>query len=327
MGCKRRLSLAATVIVLLSATSGCLVPEDMPALREELGYASVERPDLVVKARASTQTPTVDEPVELAAETDGLPLSAVDVTWTVNGTTYEDATIEVSFPEAGTYPVQVIAEGPNGTSAEDAIEIEARPNQAPVAEIDVAEGPLWADEPVAIRAEGSSDPDGDELSYEWRLDGEAVEAGPVLEGDLDAGAHEVAVTVSDGYAQDTARTTFAVDQRIAHEANLTIQEDEAQFTVPVADGLDEAELQLTHTTRAGLEQVSLIVRGPSGDAVASTQTDPEPGQNQATARLTLDGGDLGPEPHTLVVGLERGTQAMATIEGVFSYSPLPPAAG
>lgn len=328
MGCTRTLTLVASLLLVLSATSGCIVPEDMPALREELGYASVEQPDLVVKARATTLTPTVEQPVELSAEIEGLPLDAVELTWDVNGTTYEQATIEVSFAQPGTHPVELTATGPNGTSAEDAIQIEAIPNQAPEPELRVEDaGELWAHEPVVVRAEGSTDPDGDELSYDWRLDGEPVDAGPVLEADLEAGPHHVAVTVSDGHAEATREESFAVDQLLDREANLTAQDTETRFTVPVAASLETATLELTHTTQAGLDTVNFTLLTPDGEALVSTQTDPAPGDSQANQRIELDAEALEAQPHTLVLSLERGTEAVATIEGVFTYSPLPPAAG
>lgn len=323
MGCTRALSLLASLVVLLAATAGCVVPEDMPALREELGYASVDRPDLVVKARASTQTPTIEEPVTMRAEVEGAPLDAVELRWEVDGSTYEDAEIEVSFTQPGDHPVRLEAAGPNGTRAVDEITVEARPNEAPEAQLHVGDADeLWSDEPVTLRAE-ASDPDGDELSYTWQLDGETREAGAVLEAELAPGPHDVAVTVSDGHAEVTREQAFAVDHRIEHQANLSFQEPEAQVTVPLAEGLDEARLQLTHTTLAGLEQVNLTVRSPDGEAIASTTTDPDPGASQASEELTLGGEALDPRAHTLVVTLEQGTESVATIEGVFMYSPLP----
>lgn len=326
MGCKRSLSLVVTGLVVLAGTTGCIVPEDMPALREELGYASVERPDLVVKARASTQTPAIEEPVELRAETEGLSPDQLTFTWDVNGTTYEGAQVEVTFSSPGAHPVQLEASDANGTTGSDQITIEVRPNQPPSPQLRIEDREqLWADEPVVLQADGSTDPDGDELSYDWRLDGEPVEAGPVLETELAAGPHEVEVQVSDGHATRSVEESFAVDQGLHHEANLSATDEVARFGLPVGASLEEAELELSHTTSAGLETVNLTLEAADGTPVATVQTDPDPGASQAQARLVLS--DLDPEPHTLVVRLERGTETMATIEGIFTYSPLRPSPG
>jgi hypothetical protein len=320
----------ATLIVavlLLASAAGCIVPEDMPALREDLGYASVDRPDLVVKARASTQTPTVEEPVQLSAETEGVDLSAVELTWDVNGTTHEGPTTEVAFPTAGSYPVELAAEGPNGTRATDRITIEAQPNQPPSPDLRIEGDALWADSPVVLRADGSTDPDGDELTYEWRIDDEPVEAEAVLETQLGPGPHSVQLSVSDGHATETVERDFAVDDRVRHQANLTLIDDSAEFTLPVAASLDQAELRLTHSTQEGVDQVNLTVQAADGSPVASVVTDPGPGASEASAQLALEGEALAAEPHTLVLRLEQGSEAMATIEGVFTYSPLPSGPG
>lgn len=327
MGCTPRAPLAVAIL-LVAATSGCIVPEDMPALREELGYASVEERDLVVKIRASTQTPTVDEPVELTAETERVPADTVSFTWDVNGTTHEGPTLETSFPDPGVYPIQLEAEGPEGTQASDEIEIEAHPNTPPQPELTIEDADeLWAEDPVVIRADGSTDPDGDTLAYTWQLDGKTLDADAVLETQLDAGPHHVELEVTDGYAPRTLEESFAVDRRIDHEANLTHDEPDDTVTAPLAESLEAAELVISHTTQAGLETVNLTLQDPDGEPVEAVQTDPTPGESQASARLEVDGERLSPGPHTLEVRLERGAEAMVTIEGVFMYSPLPSAPG
>jgi hypothetical protein len=314
-------------VLAAAALSGCIVPEDMPALREELGYASVEETDLVVKARASTQTPTVGETVNLSADTERYT-DTVTLSWTVNGTTYDDRAPSLSFDETGTIPVEVRAEAPDGTQAVDEIALEVQPNAAPEAALEIEDREdLWSDEAVLVRADGSTDPDGDELTYDWRLDGEPIEAGSVLETQLAPGPHEVAVTVTDGLAEDTATAAFAVDHRLEREIELTTQEPQAEIPLQPAAGLDQLELSLTHSTPTGLESVNLSLEDAEGGLVAADQTDPGPSQDEASLTLTIDGGSLAAEPHTLAASLERGTETVGTIEGVFTYSPLPGAAG
>lgn len=319
----RSLALGLVLLLATPGLAGCVVPEDMPALREELGYAEVDRPELVVRARASDHAPTVGEPVNLSAEVEGSPTRAVDVTWDVNGTEREGLQTSVRFDEPGRQPVRVEAVGPNGTRASDRLVLEVEPNAAPEPALAVEGEDHRVGEPVAISAAGSRDADGDELSYDWWLDGEPVEAGPRLERALPAGAHEVRVRVSDGLEARSTSRAFAVDHPIHHEANLTLTRTAARLTVPVEPGLASAEIELVHSTRAGLDDVNLTLRTAAGEVLARSDTPPEPGAERARERLTLDGADAEPGPHTVVAHLDRGVGASLTIEGVFTYSPLP----
>lgn len=324
----RRRSLTLVFVLLAAGTSGCIVPEDMPALREELGYASVEVPDLIVRARASTLTPVVEEPVTLTAETEGMPADRLSFTWTVEDTSYEGASIETSFPTAGTKTVELEAVGPNGTTAGDAIELQVAPNTPPQPNLVIEdEEDLLADEPVVFRATGSMDPDGDALSYDWQIDGESVSEDARFERSLDAGPHEVELTVTDGHASRTVSKTFAVHEPIRHEANLSVEEDTARFTLPVATSAEHLEITMMHTTHAGLDDVDLAIEGPDGTTIGQANEQPDPGEAQGHEKLEVPGGDLEPEAHTLVLRLENGIEATATIEGVLTYSPLPEAPG
>lgn len=320
----RRLTVITVLLLAGSSLAGCVVPENMGALREELGYASVERPDLVVKARASTLTPTIGEPVNLTADVTGLPLRAVEVSWTVNETTYEGPTTKLAFDEPGTRTVHVQAVGPNGTKAQDEIELDVRPNTPPVPELVVEDRKqLTTEQPVVLRATGSTDPDGDELSFDWTLDGEPIEAGPRLERTLAAGPHAVELRVSDGLVERTVHEAFAVAQPVHHEVTLGLERTSAQFTLGVGPSAKQLDVRLNHSTHAGIDDVNLTLLGPEGTVVARSDTSPEPGESRGQETLSVDGDQLAPRAHTLQVELARGTEATVTVEGVLMYSPLP----
>jgi PKD repeat protein len=87
----------------------------------------------------------------------------------------------------------------------------AHVNRAPVAAL---AGPVTGDErsPVTFSAAGSSDPDGDALTYIWNFgDGATASGGPSQSHTYPtAGTYTVTVTVSDGSLQSSATTTATI---------------------------------------------------------------------------------------------------------------------
>jgi len=318
-----RVAFLLSLLLLAPATAGCIVPKDMPALREELGYASVDQPDFQVHVRADTLEPAVNEALALEADVEGIASDRVDVSWTIDGQAREGATTTVTFTTPGPKPVNVTAEGPNGSVARDAVTLDVRENQPPAPAIEVPDREnLRADRTVTFSANATTDPDGDALTYAWTIDGDEAGTGSWVQTDLEPGLHEVSVTVDDGLATATASEAFAVNEFVRETRNLSAQDNVTRLNVNARPGLAEIDVTLTHTTRLGADDVNLVLASPEGEPLARSAASPEPGASTATESITLAGDRLEPGPYTVAAQLDRGISATVTIEGVFTYTPL-----
>lgn len=114
---------------------------------------------------------------------------------------------------AGNYTVQLIVSDGELDSAADTVSVSfSSPNQAPIA--DAGEnGTTEFGQPIALDGSGSSDPDGDTLSYSWQIqsspDGsqagftDTTQAQPTFFGDT-AGDYEISLIVNDGALDSSA---------------------------------------------------------------------------------------------------------------------------
>jgi len=134
--------------------------------------------------------------------------SAVDPTFTPN--------------EAGDYDITLtVSDGETSATDDATVTAEAAPNAAPTAVIDVqTELPVDVGEQVQLDGAGSSDPDEDDLTYDWSLalddthksdllsDSTAVD--PTFTPDAE-GTYDVTLTVADGEATASDDTTVTAE--------------------------------------------------------------------------------------------------------------------
>lgn len=315
---RARVSLVASLI-LLAPLAGCIVPENMTQLRQDLGYASVQRPDLVAKARASTLSPAVGETVTLTADVQGAPAANTTLTWTVDGTTHEGPTVERAFEAPGTVNVTVTARA-DGVEATDALTLDVAANEPPTASVEVPDrDALVHTEPVTLRA-NTSDPDGDELSHAWTLDGQPAGEAATVQASVDPGVHRASLEVTDGRATAIAEATFAVAHALDAAGNLSTGEATLTTGFDVREGVDGLAVTLEHTTTAGVDDVDLALVDAGGETVAAAEAEPEPGASTASETLTVDAGSLAPGSYALEATLERGSGASVTLEGEVAYA-------
>lgn len=69
----------------------------------------------------------------------------------------------------------------------------------------------WHEGAFRLDASNTTDPDGDDLSYAWRIGNTTTDQGRVLEPDLGSGTHAVTLTVSDGTTSATASREVTVN--------------------------------------------------------------------------------------------------------------------
>lgn len=309
-------------LLLLPALTGCIVPENMTVLKEELGYASVELPDVIVRIRADDTQPRVDVPVELTAVIEGVPAVATNVTWRLGqGQIAYGSTVQHAWSSPGPVDVNVTVQPPEGPPAYDSLTIHVHDNQPPLPAITVEDREDLQDgDMVVLSAVESSDPDGDPLVHTWTLDGDTLE-GPRVERQVTAGLHDVQLVTSDGWTEVTVFDTFGVDLPITRQARLSVQAPTAEVPVEIQEGATSLTADLVHSTTLGLDDVRLSLLDAEGEVVAQAHSEPDLGASQATEHLEVDGTDLSPGAYTLKAELVRGVQAEVTLDGLIAYEP------
>ena len=133
------------------------------------------------------------------------------------GTTGEGATVTFTPPPAvGSYNVTVNVTDGRGGESTDYVTIEVRANQPPTITSLVASAD-WITPSGSLQVTcNASDPDGDELSYEWTTDGGDISGTGVAinwTAPQEVGAYDVTVVVKDGYSsEDIREITLWVDR-------------------------------------------------------------------------------------------------------------------
>ncbi|UGV41780.1 right-handed parallel beta-helix repeat-containing protein [Methanococcoides orientis] len=90
-------------------------------------------------------------------------------------------------------------------------------NQPPVADVNGPYGPVDEGSPITLDASGSSDPEGDELTYEWDFDYDGINFDVDATGETptntwyDNATYTIVVRVSDGMHTDINETTVTVN--------------------------------------------------------------------------------------------------------------------
>ena len=130
---------------------------------------------------------------------------------TVDG---EGETFTRAFEEAGDHEVEVDVIDEEGRTATTSVTVTVRPNDPPEAAVDVSPAEPSVGEQVIFDAEGSTDPDGTIVHYEWDVgdDGNVDGDGQTLSHAFEeAGEYAVRLRVVDDAGADaTTRTTVSV---------------------------------------------------------------------------------------------------------------------
>ncbi|MBD3343767.1 MAG: PKD domain-containing protein, partial [Chitinivibrionales bacterium] len=143
---------------------------------------------------------TVDFDASSSSDPDGDPLS---YTWNFgDGATGNGITTSHSYSSAGTYTATVTVNDGNGGSDQSSATItvtEPYVNNPPAASFTADPVDGYAPLTVNVDASGSSDPDGDALSYSWDFGDGATGSGVnASHGYSEAGSYIITLTVSDG---------------------------------------------------------------------------------------------------------------------------------
>lgn len=318
-----RLPHVLAVMLIAGPFAGCLVPENMTELREELGYASVELPDVVVKARATTIEPRVEEPVTFTAVLEGTVPEGTPLSWDFgDGGTAADPEVVHAWKAPGTYDVRVTADVAALGPVEDRLTVTVLDNGAPLPVITVEDRDgLVEGETVVLSASASRDQDGDPLTFTWEIDGGEPLSGERVELPLPAGLHRARLTAHDGFVETVTFETFGVALPLDAPGSLSLLSDTGRVSFSALPGASGLEVTLTHATTLGLDDVDLVLLDASGAELARSATTPSLLAGEATESLTT--GALEEGTYTLEARLVRGLGGSYAIEGVLTYSPLP----
>jgi hypothetical protein len=162
-----------------------------------------------LKAEADWTTPSGSIQVTCNATTpDGDELS---YNWSASGgaITGEEATVTWTAPlSEGSYNVTVTVTDSRGDKATDYVTITVRPDSPPTITSLVADA-AWTMPSGSLQVTcNASDPDGDELSYEWTATGGNITGtGAVVNwtAPAEVGIYDITVVVSDGHGEEATR--------------------------------------------------------------------------------------------------------------------------
>ena len=187
--------------------------------------------------------------------------------WEVNGA--EIATGEkpvVELPTGTTTVVLRVTDNDGATDTDEVrITIKEAPNEAPVAH--AGENQMLTEEEgagatdVKLNGSGSTDPDGEIVSYSWTLAGTEIATGREPVVSLATGDHTLTLTVTDN---DGATDTDEVEIKISIRENEEEEEEEKPANkAPVAHA--GADQELTDTDGNGKETVQLDGSGSTDE--------------------------------------------------------------
>ncbi len=180
------------------------------------------------------------------------------------------------------------------------IQIPDKDNAPPTARIaSLPKSDYTDEETVLLNGSGSSDPDGDALTFEWREGSDVLGTGPILNGTFGVGDHTVNLTVSDDGAVDVASVSFKVTEANhppsaliisplpgkEYRADDTVKLDATGSLDPDGDALTYTWTEGTKTLGTGLTLKRKFSEG--AHTVKLTVSDGRGGTDEATVTFKV----------------------------------------
>lgn len=286
-------------VALATLAAGCLGYANMTDLKKDLGAHEVPDPPEAAFDVSATEV-DLGETVTFTATPSRDPLGAgLDHVWDLDdGTTARGRQVDHAYAEPGTYTVTLTVTDAQGRTDEAVRTVAvAQPNRPPEAAIAVESpsgDPVDAaavGETVRFDARASSDPDGDALSYAWRLGDGSEAQGPDVGHAYDGpGVYRVTVTATDSRgAADEARVVLPVHLDRTWEDRVAAPNTTSTHPFPVEDG---AALEVNLTFEAGPlggNDLDLSLVDADGETVArSNATTPLGASGTQHEEIVLD---------------------------------------
>ena len=216
-------------------------PRWAPVISGNLAPVAAAGADIVIESDDGSETVTLDGSASYDANGDALTYS-----WTLDGT---EVSTDVSFDydlNLGDYTFTLTVSDGELTSSDDVVVSVINPIQyAPVADAGANIAVTSSDGgsvTVTLDGSGTSDANGDAITYSWTLDGTEVSTDVSFDYDLDIGVYTFTLTASDGALSSSDDVTVTVNSPPSGDANVALS-----FTGANGDYVDlgnDAELQL-----------------------------------------------------------------------------------
>lgn len=318
----------ALALLAVAAAAGCLGVDNMQDFKTELGAHEVpDPPTAIVDASATDVLPQETVTFTAAASQDPLG-DGLDHAWSFgDGTRDRGRQVTHAWAQAGTYPVTLTVTDARGRSDETSLTVTVgTPNRAPDASL-VATTPegdpideATVGTTVLFTAEASTDPDGDPLTYDWRLgDGTTSEGPDVAHAFGTPGRYAVTVTVTDpDGASDETTLAFPANLVRTWDDSIAAPNGTAPHPFPVAEGARIVANLSFPAGPLGANDLNLALRDPDGTLVAASNTSTPLGADGTLhEEVVLDPADVdarGPGAWSAEVHREAGADVDYALE-------------
>lgn len=330
-----RFAMALVVALAVAPLSGCIGVSNMGELRQRLrqGPRSVDLDDAgpaptpgspVAVIQVSDRSIRTGETVIFDGSGSRSSDGGIDAwSWTVDGEPASERTsFNWTFEAMGLHLVELTIRDGNATATER-LRVHVADDRPPVAVVEIRadEEPTqraWVDQRVTISGEASHDPEGEELSYRWRLGDGANATGPSVEhAYTQPGTFAITLQVTDASGRTARReASIVVDDHGSSVGRVVPGDDTATVPIPVDDGATELAVTLDYTADLPLEDVDLGLTGPDDRTRdASDGEGPLPGDRS----LELSAADPAVGEWTATISLDLGDGADWSLSWVVRY--------
>jgi PKD repeat protein len=269
-------------LLAVAAAAGCLGVDNMQDFKTQIGAHEVpDPPEAAFDASADRVLPGETVTFTAAPSTDPLG-DGLTYTWRFgDGGSAQGRSVEHTYADPGNYTVELtVADDRGRTDTVTQTVLVGTPNRAPTARLavtDAAGDPVDEAEigsTVRFSAEGSTDPDGDDLAYEWAFgDGAGATGAEAAHTYAEPGLHTVTVTVADGEGRtDSASTTLPVRLQRTWSDNVAAPNNTEAHAFPLAEGAQLTANLSFPSGELGGNDLDLAVLDAEGELVAVSNT-------------------------------------------------------
>lgn len=270
----------ALALLAATAAAGCLGVDNMREFKTQLGAREVpDPPTAAIDVSASDPVPG-DAVTFSAAPSEDPAGEGLDHVWRFgDGERARGQRVQHAYGSPGTYEVTLTVTDARGrTDQASASVVVAQPNRPPDPSVALTSPDGEAIEEaqvgttVRFSADGSTDPDGDPLTYRWRLgDGTRAQGADVAHTYQAPGVYQVTVTVRDGRGHASeASVSLPVGLERSWSDKVAAPNTTESHAFPVAGGARLVANLSFPAGQLGSNDLDLAVYDASGRLVAAS---------------------------------------------------------